>query len=134
MDPRRISKALNLRPEFSWKAGERRQTPAGRPLAGIRTGTYWCCVIPRAGQQQLCASLEAVADRLAPHCRFLRGISQDGGSLELFVGWYSDTNSGEEFSWKLLRKLANLHLDLSLDVYGAQKRPPSKATNKKGAG
>jgi hypothetical protein len=130
VDPRQISDALNLRPEVARKARDRRQTPAGRPLTGVHADTYWCCVIPHPRRQQLSASLEWVVERLTPSRKFLKRISQGGGSLELFVGWYSDTNSGEEFSWKLLRKLAGLHIDLSLDVYAALKRPASKVTQK----
>ena len=120
MDPHQISESLHRRPAASHRVGERKKTPAGTPLANVHAETYWYCDLPHPDGLELSLFLESVADRLAPHRSFLAQISKDGGSLELFVGWYSGSNSGQEFSWKLLKKLSALHLDLSLDVYAAQ--------------
>ena len=120
MDPRQISKALDLKPESSQKAGEPKRTPAGRLLTGVYAHSYWCSVIPHPKRLQLSPFLESLLVRLAPQRHFLARISQGGGSAELFVGWYSGSNSGEELSWKLLKRLGELYLSLSLDVYASR--------------
>jgi hypothetical protein len=66
---------------------------------------------------------------LAPHCHFLHGFRSQGGTIELFVGWFLDGPSGDVFDCDLLARLADLKIDLSLDIYGpdAPTSPPGES-------
>lgn len=120
-DPRRISEGLGLQPNTSHRAGEAKRTPAGDLLKGVYKQTYWCCELEHPEEVELNAFLEEVTDRLAPHEGFVKQICTTDGTVELFVGWYSGSNSGQEFGWQLLRKLGDLRVRLSLDIYSDEK-------------
>jgi hypothetical protein len=64
-----------------------------------------------------------VAD-LEQHRAFLEKLCATGRSIEYFIGWFTDSNSGAFFHWELLRRLAALRISLSLDVYGGPETPP----------
>ena len=64
-------------------------------------------------------------DQLAPHRPFFHRIRSQGGTVEFFVGWFFDGNSGDVFDCDLLARMADLKIDLSLDVYGPD-APPSQ--------
>lgn len=117
LDPRRITAELGMRPQGAYKAGDPRKTPAGTPLKGFYADSHWYCDFPHRGGVELGAFLESVVERLAGHRKFLMEVCARRGSLWLFVAWYSGANSGETFSWALLKRLADLKIDLSLDVY-----------------
>jgi hypothetical protein len=71
-----------------------------------------------AGNTDLAAGISAVVDRLAPNSRFLVDFVDSGGKSGLFVGWFLKTgNSGDILDWRLLARLAELRLNLELDVY-----------------
>jgi hypothetical protein len=57
---------------------------------------------------------------LAPHRPFFHEIRSQGGTIELFVGWFLDGQSGDVFDCDLLAQIADLKIDLSLDVYGPE--------------
>jgi hypothetical protein len=61
--------------------------------------------------------LSQALDQLAPHRPFFDRIRSQGGTIELFVGWFFDGHSGDEFDCDLLGRMADLKIDLSLAVY-----------------
>jgi hypothetical protein len=117
--PDEISIRLSLTPKTAWLAGDPRKTRLGVPLEGTYESTYWSCDLEHPPDVGLAGFLEESAENLAPHKEFLREIRSTGGEVEFFVGWFSNFNSGEIFSYKLLSALAELQIDLSLDVYGS---------------
>jgi len=66
---------------------------------------------------ELPAELNAVLDSLIQHRDFFRRVRTDGGRTEFFIGWDFDGNSGDVFGCDLLGRLADLKIDLSLDLY-----------------
>jgi hypothetical protein len=67
--------------------------------------------------------LGRVLDQLAPHRSFFHGIRSQGGTIEFFVGWFFDGQSGDVLDCDLLARMADLKIDLSLDVYGPEATP-----------
>jgi hypothetical protein len=121
LDPSEITSALHLNPSRSWCAGEPRTTPTGRQLQGQNRETYWTAhlVEGRWPPARLPVLLGQALDQLAPHRDFFHGICSQGGTIELFVGWFfDDQNAGDVFDCDLLARMADLRIDLSLDVYG----------------
>jgi len=72
--------------------------------------------------EDLAQAIEGLLWDLAERKRFFQELRGGGGSIEFFVGWFFDGNTGDVFRYDLLRKLANLQIDLSLDIY-----PPDRA-------
>ncbi len=116
--PNEIADRLGLSPRIAHVMGEARSTPKGAPLKGVYS-TNQCLfeLGPRRGEL-LNAMLERIVDDLIPHSELFLKISENGGACEFFVGWFSPRNSGATFDHQLLRKLADLRIDLALDVYG----------------
>ena len=110
---------LGVQPSRSWEAGAPRTTPKGTPLSGVNKETYWIAnyVEGASANADLAAAVGGVLDKLAKHQAFFDALSASGGRAEFFIGWFFDGNSGDVFSWKLLGRLAQLKIDLSLDVY-----------------
>lgn len=123
MDPDDISNELGLRPERNWKVGSQRTTPKGDILKGVYKETYCCFHLPHLKNQGLADFLKKIGKKFEIHSEFFKRILSTGGTLEFFIGWYSSENSGEEFDWKILAKLAELQINLSLDFYGGIDKP-----------
>jgi hypothetical protein len=125
LDPSEITSALQLNPSSSGRAGEARTSPSGRQLQGQNQESYWTARLiedrwPPVGLPDL---LGRVLGQLAPHRSFFHEIRSQGGTVELFVGWFFDGNSGDVFDCDLLARMADLKIDLSLDVYGPDPLP-----------
>jgi hypothetical protein len=94
-------------------------------LEGKWPDTYWTSGSVVEGQwpgKALPSAVGELLDQLAAHKSFLHQTRAEGGKIELFVGWYFDGNSGDVFSFELLDRLADLKIDLSLDIY-----PPDRS-------
>ena len=110
---------LGLTPTRVWRAGEPRTTPKGTVLDGLRYASYWTAPLTEGVSREirLAKAIDGALDRLSPHRDLLLDIAADGGKAELFIGWFiHDGNSGDDFGWRLLARLADLRLDLGFDV------------------
>ncbi len=104
-----------------------RTTPAGRALEGLWGHSYWTSSTIAEGEwrsddsgvagQEVTSALERLLDDLLPHREFLHRLRAEGGRAEFFIGWFFDGNSGDVFDCELLARLADLKIDLSLDMY-----------------
>jgi hypothetical protein len=125
IDPEEITEALGIEPERSWKVGEPRQTPAGRLLTDSNPDTYWTANIvagrwPTNINEAILGSLK----RLVCFRSFLHRIRIEGGTAELFVGWFFENQSGDVLTHPCLALAGDLQIDLSFDIY-----PPDQPQN-----
>jgi hypothetical protein len=118
MAPERISEAVGIEPKRSWKAGEPRQTPTGSPLTGTNRDTYWTAVIA-AGRypSNVNDAIHDILRRFVRHRSFLHQIRTEGGTVELFAGWFFENQSGDVLTYQCLALAGDLQIDLSFDVY-----------------
>jgi len=125
LDPTEITSALHLNASRSGRAGEPRTTPTGRRLQGENRESYWAArlIEGRWPPTGLAVLLGHVLDQLAPHRHFFHGFRSQGGTIELFVGWFFDGQSGDVFDCDLLARMADLKIGLSLDIYGPDAPP-----------
>jgi hypothetical protein len=127
MDPAEISTALALEPSRMWRAGEQRMTPKDTPLEGTWRDTYWYADVfkDECPDRTLAAALSELVERFSSKKSAFAKIRDDGGQVEFYVGWYIDGNRGDKFDTVLLAKLADLGVNLSLDIYP----PPNPQDN-----
>ena len=123
-DPAEITLALGIIPSRSWRAGEPRCTPTGSPLKGRWPETYWTARLAEGEwpTKSLVDAISDLIDQLAAHEDYFHQFRSKGGKIELFIGWFFEGQSGDVFSHHLLARMADLNIDLSLDVY-----PPDRS-------
>jgi hypothetical protein len=119
LDPSEITSALQLTPSRTWRAGEPRTTPKGAPLKGVNSKTFWTrrFVEGEFRDKKLPAAVVEIVDQLLPHRAFFQRIRSEGGTVEFFVGWFFNRQSGGTFDCDLMARMADLKIDLSFDVY-----------------
>ena len=119
MDPAEITATLGLTPSRSWRAHEPRTRPRGQPLEGIWPETYWTARVLEGEWpgKKLPNAIGELLDRLVLSKSFFEKVRSEGGSIEFFIGWFFDGNSGDVFDCGLLARIADLKINLSLDVY-----------------
>jgi hypothetical protein len=124
LDPVHITSALGFTPSRCWRAGEPRHTPKGTPLGGNYSHSYWTARFAegRWPGRSLAEAMSDLVDQLQARKDFFRQISSGGGKAELFVGWFFEGRGGVVFDCDLLSRMADLGIDLSLDIY-----PPNQA-------
>jgi hypothetical protein len=110
---------------------DKRTAPGGEPLDGIYEKSFCLFHFDCHEEELLSEMIERVSDSLLPHEALFHRIRDDDGRIELFIGWFSIGNTGEDFSWKLLSQLGGLKIDLGFDVYGEDK--PIEADNSNSA-
>jgi hypothetical protein len=116
-DAKSIGMELGLEPVFFYTAGDKKITPKGTAIPGIRKDSFWYCDIPSDGHQ-IEAVLERVKDLLTTKQMFLDRLLTTGGRLECFVGWFScKANSGFILDHVVLGQLGNLGVDIAIDIY-----------------
>lgn len=127
-DPKHITDVFGMEPHRAWKAGERRQTPVGRPIQGTYPATYWYAVVltgrHRYPNEALNASIRQVLDQFVMYRGFFHTLRSEGGSAELFIGWFFERQSGGVLTYETLAKAGDLKIDLSFDIY-----PPTQPQN-----
>ncbi len=119
-----ISMGVGLPARGGWNAGEARKTPKGQPLSGFNRETYWYTEISHPEEASLTAVLAEHLSALELRRDFLQEFRSTGGRAEYFVGWFTTERSGgETLPSEILRRLGELSLDLSLDVYAPESKP-----------
>jgi Domain of unknown function (DUF4279) len=119
MDPAEITRMLGFPPSRSGKAHEPRNRPSGQLLQEALSKTYWTATVA-AGEcptKKLPTAIAELLDQLESRRSFLAKIRAEGGIVEFFVGWFLDGSTGDVFDCELLARIADLKVNLSLDVY-----------------
>ena len=113
-----ISQSLGMKAKIAHNVGAPRVTPSGEHLEGVYKATYcvFSIVDRRAG-----SFVDGVAElvpKVATHRAFLRSIVSTGGSSELYVGVFVDSDTvGFTLSVAMMAALADLGLQLTTEVY-----------------
>ena len=96
-------------------------SPKGRILGGTYEVNYCTFKLENHEDEGLSEMIERVVDELVQHKELLQRITNDGGEIEFFIGWFTKGNSGEIFKQSLLQKLSTLGIDLAFDVYNTRR-------------
>jgi hypothetical protein len=118
IEPTAITSTLGIQPNDSHRAGDPRRTPTGSPLGGVYDRSFWRHSFSPPDDSDLPAFLHRVAATLQRHREFFRSLRETGGDTELFVGLFSEgTNIGATIAHDLMAVLADLSIDIGLDIY-----------------
>jgi hypothetical protein len=117
IEAERISREFGLSPHACYTAGKVRVLPNGRILPGLATESSWNHIYDYSGDARPKDSLLNVVTFLEQHKVFLRKITLQGGTVELYVQLPGDTNIGDTLPWDLLGRMGNLRVSLSVEVF-----------------
>lgn len=117
VDPATITAKLNLRPFVSWKAGDPRRTPTGKPISEPHGSSCWNYVFKYKSGARFSQEAESILRTLEPHKPLFQEIDKTGGTSELFLKLPGDVNIGDAFTWQLLQKFAGLRIGLSVETF-----------------
>ena len=120
-DPGEISQAMGLTPTYSYKAGERRVSPKGKPLASVHRETLWCYDIEVSKDSSLSEALDAVSALLESHEQQLQRLRARGFRLECYVGLFLEGDRTEMLSSTQMSQYAHDGVDLVLSIYAPRK-------------
>lgn len=112
-----IASGLPWVPQRKWSIGEARMSPSGAPSGGTRDHTYATFCLTEKRREWLSSVLAECIAMVDPYRSFLEKIRASGGRTELFVGWFLERGGGDVLPHRLLLQMAELGLDLSLDIY-----------------
>lgn len=121
IDPEVICKKLRMKARHKWMSGSQRKTSKGVILDGVYEYSYCSFRLEHSKNLDLIEFLRECNERFYPHKEFFKHIRSSGGTIEYFIGWYFNGNSGEVFDLNLLSQMTELNIDLSLDIYGENK-------------
>jgi Domain of unknown function (DUF4279) len=121
IEPSRITEALGIEAQHTWKAGEPRRDPAGGDSTGVYRESYWMGRLmdePQlsSGQTSVETVLLHTLNQLRRSQSFLEQLSTEGGIAELFVSLFARENFRLELSADSLALLGRLRLAVALDV------------------
>jgi hypothetical protein len=122
VDPDRITKALGIEPQHTWKAGDPRRDPGGEELEGDYRESYWMGRLMDApqlssGRLSVESVLQRTLDQLRRSHDFLDQLNTDGGVAELQVSLYARENFRLELPADSLALLSRLRVSVVLDVH-----------------
>lgn len=118
LHPREITAALGSSPQVQQIVGEPRQTPKGTPLPGTYKRTVWRYGVRHEVRNQWFAKvLTEFVDSLVPHRDFLHHLRSTGGDAILMLEFLGDAYLGDDIPSETLAKLADLRLELGLEVF-----------------
>ena len=115
-DPAEIEAGLGLTASLSWKAGERRSTPAGTELPGFYRETYCVFHLAKGEDGALAKRLRDAVNLLQPKKEYLDWLHETGGRSNFYIGWVAGER-GENFDVPLLSDIAQLGIQLGIEPY-----------------
>lgn len=110
-----ITERLGLVPRVSYSVGDRRTTPKGTELEGFRAQTFWSYQWPAVDPFE--DAIANISNQLLEKRDFLLHLSETGGQLEYFIGWFTKDSSGFVLESGLLGVLSDLNINLAFDIY-----------------
>ena len=110
-----IRDALELNPQPYWLAGDMMVRPTNK--RSVREDNYSCFPFPIDPLLTLEENVGIYITKLVPISLIIDKILHDGGSAVVAISWYSGQGRGYEFHFSLLQKLAELRINLGVEVF-----------------
>ena len=122
LDPQKVTKQLGLKPDQSWRKGERksfvRDDGTVRKLNGVYEWGGWKCFLPEEKKRlKLSEQLSHWCDALVGQESAMRELDEQEYCLEINCYISTAATASIILSADLQKRLADLHLDLSFDIF-----------------
>jgi len=122
VDPAKITEALGIEPQHTWRAGDPRRDPAGEELDGDYRESYWMgrlMAAPQLSSDKVSVEivLKRTLDQLRRSQEFLDELNTDGAVAELQVSLFARENFRLELPAESLALLSRLRVAVALDVH-----------------
>ena len=128
-DLARICKVMGLKPIRIWTRGDKRITPVGKEIGGVREYSYCAIELASSSRNSMQKQVATVITVLRPHKRMLRRISSTGGRISFFIGWFCARDTGERLDWEVLSAMAEMRISLDINIY-IECTPTRRSTDK----
>jgi len=117
LDLSEVCRSLGLEPRRIWKKGD--DWPERGRTNGRKRESSYCTITlgNRSKDPPLDEKIAAALKLLKPHKAMLQQLSSSGGTFNFFVGWFLDDATGEAFSPQLMATMAELQIELQLNIY-----------------
>lgn len=92
-------------------------TPKGSPLPSLYSETRWGWSCRFNDKRDFFDEVSNLLQKLLPHRQFLEEIVDSGGRVEAVVHLPGDVNIGSTLDWKQCKILAELRVDLGVEVF-----------------
>jgi hypothetical protein len=115
MDLGPIVSTIGLPPKIRWAAGDIMERPTNKH--DRRQYNYCCFSIDVDYRQSIERNLDIYLDKLHLSKDYIRKLIHDDGSILIVITWYTDQGRGYEFKFPFLGKLADLQIDLGVEVF-----------------
>lgn len=116
-DPIEITNKLGTDPDNFQKVGEIRKTPRGKAVGGINEYSMWSKSFFFEKERNFFHRASSVIDLFEGNKDFIVNLIDSGGSIQLITDLSGQLNIGDVFSWKDLGRLADLKIDLGVEVF-----------------
>jgi len=113
-----IVESIGMLPEFCHSVGTARKTSKGQLLDGVYDKTYCTFQLTKKKLGRFDDGVRELLPRLAFHADYFRHLRASGGSVELYIGAFFEDWSGFELGCQDMKALADLGLDLGVELYG----------------
>jgi len=122
MDPKIITRALDLKPDIESRSGAELVSKRGQARMRKAVLTHWSCRLheePKLNSQTrpLGEYLNSCIEMLKPHQALFKRINTEGGEVQFRVGWYSDSSyTTGVLDYETLAACGSLGIGLELNM------------------
>ena len=116
-DPDLITGQLKIAPTMTRAFGAPCKAPDGKLLSGTYKDSRWGWSTRVDGKRNFFEDVAQLARRLKPHKEFLTALAETGGTTEIIVHLPGEANIGWTLPWSELGNLAELQVDLGIEVF-----------------
>ncbi|MEW6642141.1 MAG: hypothetical protein AB1586_16670 [Pseudomonadota bacterium] len=117
IDPKLITKELGLSPHLAHVVGTERITPMGTKLSGRYEESTWGWAKRVQGRRAFLDDVSDLALQLQKSQHFIASLIAGGGNVTMIVDLPGDVNIGSVLSSVGLKRLADLGIDLGIEVF-----------------
>lgn len=121
IDPARITQALGIEPQHTWRAGDVRRAPTGGALEGVYRESYWMGRLMEAPQLSARLSVESLLMQILVQLRRSQGLLEqlddEGGVTELHVSLFARKDFQLGLARELVASLERLRLAVTFEIH-----------------
>jgi hypothetical protein len=112
----RIAAGLALEPYNAWSVGDRRVTPTGTELPGVRQDTM-CSFRSVHDDDQVTSAVVAAVEYLLLHRAFIDELTLSGGALTMNIRLNGQFNSNVDLGPGMLNLIGSLGMRMSVESF-----------------